>query len=163
MVSKDLDRIDRRILRILQGDGRLSNVELARQVGLSPTPCLERVRRLERDGYILGYGARLDAGKLEAGMLVFVQVTLERTTPDVFDRFAEAVQRLEEVAECHMVAGGYDYLLKVRVKDMAAFRRFLGEGLTSLESVRETHTYVVMEAVKDGREIPVPQEQSPSH
>lgn len=157
MSSKSLDRIDRKILRFLQADGRLSNVELARQVGLSPTPCLERVRRLERDGYIRGYAAQLDAEKLEAGMLVFVQVTLERTTPDIFDRFAEAVQRLEEVAECHMVAGGYDYLLKVRVKDMAAFRRFLGEGLTALDSVRETHTYVVMEAVKDGREIPVPE------
>lgn len=157
MSPKPLDRIDRKILSSLQAEGRLSNVELARQVGLSPTPCLERVRRLERDGYIRGYGARLDAEKLDAGMLVFVQVTLERTTPDIFDRFAEAVQRLEEVAECHMVAGGFDYLLKVRVKDMAAYRRFLGEGLTALASVRETHTYVVMEAVKDGREIPVPQ------
>jgi Lrp/AsnC family leucine-responsive transcriptional regulator len=163
VTSKDLDRIDRKILRSLQADGRISNVELARRVGLSPTPCLERVRRLEREGYILGYGARLDAAKLEAGMLVFVQVTLERTTPDVFDRFAAAVQRLEEVAECHMVAGGYDYLLKVRVKDMAAFRRFLGEGLTALDSVRETHTYVVMEAVKDGREIAVPEAQGAAH
>ena len=163
MTSKDLDRIDRKILRSLQADGRISNVELARRVGLSPTPCLERVRRLERDGYILGYGARLLDGKLEAGMLVFVQVTLERTTPDVFDRFAAAVQRLEEVAECHMVAGGYDYLLKVRVRDMAAFRRFLGDGLTALDSVRETHTYVVMEAVKDGREIPVPEMQDSAH
>ena len=150
-----MDKIDRKILSILQREGRISNVELARRINLSATPCLERVRRLERDGYITGYAARLDAEKLGAGTLVFVQITLDRTTDDVFARFREAVARLPEVQECHMVAGGFDYLLKVRVEDMAAYRKFLGESLASLTGLRETHSYVVMEAVKESEVVPV--------
>src|SRR6476469_1129877 len=116
--SRSLDRVDRRILRALQEDGRIANVELARKVGLSPTPCLERVRRLESDGFIRGYAARLDAGRLGMGLLVYVQVILDRTTTTIFDRFRQAVLGIPEVLECHMVAGGFDYLLKLRVPDM---------------------------------------------
>lgn len=144
---RTLDRTDRRILRELQRDGRLSNVELARRIHLSPTPCLERVRRLEKTGYITGYMARLDPEKLDQGLLVFIEVTLDRTKPDVFARFAEGVGALDAVEECHMVAGGFDYLVKIRIRDMVAYRAFL-ERFSDLPGVSQTHTYVVMEQVK---------------
>ncbi len=146
---KALDRTDRRILSVLQRIGRITNAGLARRVQLSATPCLERVRRLEREGYIQGYRAKLDPERLGAGLLVFVQVTLDRTTPDVFARFREEVVALPEVQDCHMVAGGFDYLLKIRVRDMAAFRRVLGDGLTALPGVLQAHSYVAMETVKE--------------
>lgn len=147
-----LDRTDRRLLALLQADGRLTVAELARRVHLSATPCLERVRRLERDGYIRGYAADLDPAKLGAALLAFVEILLDRTTPDVFTRFRDAMVGLEPVQECHMVAGGFDYLLKVRVQDMAAYRRFL-EQLAAIPGVQQTHTYVVMEEVKSTRAI----------
>jgi Lrp/AsnC family leucine-responsive transcriptional regulator len=153
-VSTPLDRIDRRLLALLQADGRLSVAELARQVHLSATPCLERVRRLERDGYIRGYAADLDPAKLGVSLIAFVEVQLDRTTPDVFNRFRDGVMGLEPVQECHMVAGGFDYLLKVRAADMTAYRRFL-EDLAAITGVQQTHTYVVMEEVKSSRAIPV--------
>lgn len=149
-----LDRTDRQILHHLQGDGRLSNVELARRVNLSPAACLERVRRLEREGVIRGYAALLDPRQLDAALLVFVEVVLDRTTPDVFERFAAAVRTMPAVLECYMVAGGFDYLIKVRVADMAAYRDFLGGTLTALSEVRETHTYAVMEEVKATTRLP---------
>src|SRR5690349_19627190 len=116
-----LDKIDARILRALQADGRLSNLKLAESVHLSPTAVLERVKRLTREGYILGYEARLNPEKLGAGMLVFIEVVLDRTTPDVMNEFAAAVQVRPEILECHLVAGGFDYLIKTRVSDMRAY------------------------------------------
>ncbi|NMM44682.1 winged helix-turn-helix transcriptional regulator [Rhodospirillaceae bacterium KN72] len=154
---RPLDKIDRNILRLLQTDGRLTNVELARRVNLSPTPCLERVRRLEKDGYIRGYSARLNPTRLEAGLTVFVQVTLDRTTTDIFDHFREAVAKEPGIAECHMVAGGFDYLLKVRTKDMERFRHFLGDVINMLPGVISTATYVAMETVKEGDFVPIPE------
>ena len=145
--DRALDRIDRNILRHLQQDGRLSNVELARRVNLSPSPCLERVRRLEADGFIEGYSARLNPVKLGLGMEAFIQITLDRTNGDVFDSFREAVVDILEVAECHMVAGGFDYLLKLRVSDMVAYRNLLGE-LVDLPGVSQTHTYIVIDKIK---------------
>ncbi|MFM2044215.1 MAG: hypothetical protein RLY86_2791 [Pseudomonadota bacterium] len=153
-----LDRIDLNILRLLQQDGRMSNVELARQVNLSPTPCLERVRRLEREGYIRRYVALLEPEKLGRGLQSFIEVRLDRTNPDVFQIFADAVATLDEIQECHMVAGGFDYLIKVRVADMAAYRAFLGDKLSSIPGVAQTHTYMVMEEVKSTHEIPVPRD-----
>ena len=153
-MASPLDRIDRRLLALLQGDGRLAIAELARRVHLSATPCLERVRRLEREGYIRGYTADLDPALLGAGLIAFVEVQLDRTTPDVFNRFRDGVIGLTPVQECHMVAGGFDYLLKVRTADMAAYRRFL-EQLAALAGVEQTHTYVVMEEVKSTRAVPV--------
>ena len=144
----DLDRIDRKILSILQEDGRIANLKLAEAVALSPTAVLARVQRLTRDGFILGYEARLNPLKLGAGMLVFVEVLLDRTTPNVFDQFKAAVQVHDEIMECHMVAGGFDYLLKTRMADMAAYRAFAGQVLWQLPGVRETRTYAVMEEVK---------------
>jgi Lrp/AsnC family leucine-responsive transcriptional regulator len=149
-----LDRTDRRILALLQRDGRLPIAELARQVNLSATPCQERVRRLERDGFIRGYAADLDPARLGAALIAFVEVQLDRTTPDVFNRFREGVIGLAPVQECHMVAGGFDYLLKVRTADMAAYRRFL-EDLAGLSGLAQTHTYVVMEEVKSTRALAI--------
>ncbi len=143
-----LDRIDRRILQALQDDGRISNLKLAEQVALSPTAVLARVQRLSRDGYILGYEARLNPALLGAGMLVFVEVLLDRTTPNVFEQFKAAVQVRPEILECHMVAGGFDYLLKTRAADMESYRQFAGTVLWQLPGVRETRTYAVMEEVK---------------
>ncbi|CAH2598915.1 DNA-binding transcriptional dual regulator Lrp [Rhodovastum atsumiense] len=149
------DHIDRRILSILQVDGRIAAVDLAERIGLSPTTTGERLRRLQKEGFITGFAARLDPHLLGLGLLVFVEVLLDKTTPDVFDRFAMAVRRAPEVLECHMVAGGFDYLLKTRVADMTAYRRFLGEVLLSLPGVRETRTYAVMEEVKNDGPLPL--------
>ena len=157
-IQRPLDRIDRKILATLQDNGRISNVELARAVSLSPTPCLERVRRLESAGYIEGYSARLSADKLGMGLTVFVQLTLDRTKPDVFDRFREAVAEIPEITECHMVAGGFDYLIKIRTSDMNAYRNMLGERLAALKSVLTTHSYVVMEEVKNDGHLRVLEE-----
>ena len=153
--SSDLDKIDRRILALLQADGRLSNLKLAEAVHLSPTAVLERVRRLTREGFILGYEARLDPVKLDAGLMVFVEVLLDRTVQDVMDTFRAAVQVRPEILECHLVAGGFDYLLKTRVADMAAYRAFIGSVIWALPGVRETRTYVVMEEVKNTAAIAV--------
>ncbi|WP_422846410.1 Lrp/AsnC ligand binding domain-containing protein [Acidovorax sp. M2(2025)] len=152
-MENDLDRIDRRILSILQEDGRIANLKLAEAVALSPTAVLARVQRLTRDGYILGYEARLNPLKLGAGMLVFVEVLLDRTTPNVFDQFKAAVQVHPEIMECHMVAGGFDYLLKTRSADMNAYRVFAGNVLWQLPGVRETRTYAVMEEVKHSNHL----------
>lgn len=154
--GRPLDLVDRMILRQLQANARLSNVELSRRVNLSPTPCLERVRRLEREGYISDYVALLEPSKLGSGLLIFVEVTLDRTTEKAFGHFKESVLGLPEVLECHMVAGGFDYLVKVRVSDMEEYRQFLGERLAELPGVRQTHTYVVMEEVKSTTFIRVP-------
>ena len=148
-ISQNIDRIDLKILNLLQNDGRISNLKLAESAGLSPTAVLARVQRLTRDGYILGYEARLNPMQLGAGMLVFVEVLLDRTTANVFEAFKAAVQVYPEIMECHMVAGGFDYLLKTRMTDMAAYRNFAGTVLWQLPGVRETRTYAVMEEVKN--------------
>lgn len=146
--NRVLDRIDHKILRQLQGNARITNADLARSVNLSPTPCLERVRRLEAEGYILDYVTLLNPQKLGAGVISFVQVLLDRTNPDVFSRFKEQVALCPEVMECHMVAGGFDYLLKVRTRSMIEYRDFLGDTLAQLSDIKQTHTYMVMEEVK---------------
>ena len=148
-----LDRTDRRILALLQQDGRISNVKLAEAVHLSPTATLERVRRLTEQGYILGYRARLDPHKLGAGMLVFVEIILDRTTENILEQFRAAVRDQPEIMECHMVAGGFDYLLKLRVADMEDYRRVAGRVLWRLPGVRETRTYAVMEEVKNSPDL----------
>ena len=151
-----LDRLDLRILAALQADGRLSNLKLAERIGLSPTAALARVQRLTRDGYILGYEARLNPVKLGAGLLVMVEILLDRTAANVFDEFKAAVQVRPEIMECHMVAGGFDYLLKLRCADMNHYRHFAGTVLWRLPGVRETRTYAVMEEIKDSARLPLP-------
>ena len=151
----DLDRIDRRILNILQTDGRITNIELADRVGLSPTATSERQRRLLKEGYVTKFSAQLDPHRLGFGLLVFVEVLLDKTTPDVFAKFADAARKAPAVLECHMVAGGFDYLVKTRLRDMTAYRAFLGEVLLSFPGVRETRTYAVMEEVKNDGPLPL--------
>ena len=151
--SRPLDRIDLTILDTLQKNGRISNADLAKKINLSASPCLERVRRLESDGFIKRFGAVLDASKLKYGMSAFIQVTLNRTTGDVFNRFRDEVVKIKEVAECHMVAGGFDYLLKLRFENMDAYREVLGV-IVELPAVAQTNTYIVMEHVKEDRGIP---------
>ena len=150
-----MDDTDRKLLQLLQKDGRMSNVDLARQANLSQAATHERVRRLVAEGVIEGFSARLNAAKLDRPLLMFVEVTLDGTSEDIFDRFAAAVRRTPEVVECHMLAGGFDYLVKVRVRDMAAYRKFLSATLVRLPGVRQTHTYAVMEEVKNTLEVPV--------
>ncbi|AWL12010.1 Leucine-responsive regulatory protein [Saliniradius amylolyticus] len=145
---KHLDRIDRNILVELQKNGRISNVDLSKKVGLSPTPCLERVRRLEQQGYITGYHAQVDPSKLGAAMLVFVEITLTKTSVDIFAEFSAAVKKQEDIQECHLVSGDFDFLLKARVADMSSYRKLLGDTLLRLPGVSESRTYVVMEEVK---------------
>lgn len=150
-----MDEIDRRLLRDLQANGRITNQELAHRNSLSPAACHERVRRLKEQGYIKGYAAILDPQKLNRSLLIFVEILLDRTTADVFDDFAAAIRRMPDVLECHMVAGGFDYLVKARVADMEAYRRFLGDTLVRLPGVRETRTYAVLEEVKSSLAIPI--------
>ena len=153
--GKKLDKIDLKILNALQSNARISNIELARQVGLSATPCSERVRNLEALGYIDSWGASLNPRLLNLELLVFVEITLTRTSPDVFQEFGDAVVRLPQILECHLVSGNFDYLLKARVADMAAYRKLLGETLLTLPGVSDSRTYVVMEEVKEGHQLPV--------
>lgn len=153
--SKPLDRIDKKILQLLQRQGRLSNKHLAEQVGLSPTPCLERVRRLEEEGYITGYVALADPAKLNASTVAFIQVLLTHTSSDHLRSFHAQMRELAEVESCHMVAGGFDYLLKIRCQDMRHYQRFLGEKLAVIPLVAQTHTYVVIEEVKSETAIPL--------
>lgn len=155
MAAGGLDPMDLRILEEIQKDGRISVVELSRRVHLTKTPCAERLKRLEKTGVIRGYFAKLDPVVMNAGHIVMVQVQLKGTTADELEAFNAAVVRVPEIQSCHMVAGGYDYLLKVRSKDIGDYRRLLGEAISKLPGVLQTHTYVVMETVKDEVTLPV--------
>ncbi len=150
-----LDRTDRRILDCLQADGRISNVQLARKVNLTPTPCIERVKRLEKHGYIRSYTAILDPELIDASLLVFVEIDLSHNSPGAFREFREEARRLAEVMECHLVSGNFDYLIKARVKDMKAYRKLLGDKILSLPGVNSARSYMVMEEVKETSKLPV--------
>lgn len=152
--TKPLDRIDRVILSTLQGDGRISNVDLARKVNLSASPCLDRVKRLENEGFIKRYGAFLSASKLNFGMTAFVQVTLNRTTSDTFKDFKKEVVNILEVVECNLIAGGYDYLLKIRFSNMESYRLVL-EKIGGLPAIAQTSTYMVTENIKEDSGVPL--------
>ena len=151
----DLDVTDLRILRALQDDGRMTNAELAKRSNLSPTACFERVRRLRDRGVIRGFSVVIDPASVGRGLLIFVEVVLDRTTGDQFDAFAAEARRIPEVLECHMVAGGFDYLVKLRLADMEAYRSFLGNVLVQMPGVRETRTYAVMEEIKSTTVLPI--------
>lgn len=150
-----LDDANRRILRILQEDGRITNQALAQRAGLSPAACFERVKRLRASGLIRQFTAILEPAAVDRALMIFIEVLLDRTTDDVFAAFAAHVRDVPDVLECHMVAGGFDYLLKVRVSDMAAYRAFLGEILAAMPGVRETRTYAVLEEVKQTSMLPL--------
>ena len=154
--SHQLDKIDRNIIRFLQQNARMPHTELARKVGLSTTPCKERVKRLERDGVIQRYQAVLNPAALDRGLVVFVQIRLNRTSQDIFEEFTARAVDLPEIQECYLVSGNFDYLLKARVADMNAYRTLLGETLLTLPGVLESTSYVVMEQVSESLMLPVP-------
>ena len=149
MTEDQLDRIDRNIIAAMAKNGRLSMAELAEKVGLSKTPVQSRLKRLERDGYIRGYAAIVDREKMGEGHVAFVQVKLEDTRSAALDAFNRAVTGVAEIEQCHMMAASFDYLLKVRTRDIAAYRRVLGERISALPHVAQTSTFVAMETVKD--------------
>jgi Lrp/AsnC family leucine-responsive transcriptional regulator len=148
-------KIDRNILRILQKDGRISYTDLARKVGLSVTPCIERVKRLEKNGFIQGYSATLNPQLLDAELVVFVQIRLNHTSQKNFEEFRDSVMSLQNVQGCFLVSGNYDYLLKARVADMRAYRELLGNSILKLPAVQESTSYVVMEELKETMELPI--------
>lgn len=144
-----LDRIDRRILAQLQRDGRLSNAELARRVHVSQATCHRRTQRLFEEGYIRRLAAQIDPQKVDRGALVLVGVVLDRSTPESFATFEAAIKDLSFILDCHLVAGDFDYFLKIRVRDIADFNRLHGEQLIALPGVRQTRTFFVMKEVVD--------------
>ncbi|NYS25772.1 Lrp/AsnC ligand binding domain-containing protein [Rhodobacteraceae bacterium 2376] len=145
----DLDRFDQAILRVLSVDGRVSVTELARRIGLSKSPAQARLKRLEAGGVITGYRAQIDPRRIDAAHVAFVEVKLSDTREAALDAFASAVRKVPEIEECHLIAGAFDYLLKVRSSDIASYRRVLAEHISSLPHVMSTSTHVVMEAVKE--------------
>ncbi len=147
--TKTLDKLDRHILRILQQEGRISMKDLGERVGLSVTPCIERVKRMERDGVISGYYARVDPASLGAKLLVFVEITLNQKSASAFEQFRREVLRIPEVQECHLVSGDFDYLIKARIHEMAEYRKLLGEMLLELPGAAQSKSYVVMEEIKE--------------
>ncbi|WP_312513390.1 Lrp/AsnC ligand binding domain-containing protein [Massilia sp.] len=146
--NRTLDRIDLHILAILQGDGRIVMKDLAEQVGLSLTPCIERVKRMERDGVIQGYHARINPQSLGMQVLVFVEITLNNKSDSAFERFRRAILSIPEVMECHLVSGDFDYMIKARIPEMTEYRRLLGEILHVADG-GQSKSYVVMEELKE--------------
>ena len=146
---RTLGKLDRKILRILQEDGRISMKDLSEQVGLSITPAIERVKRMERDGVITGYHARINPPALGAKLLVFVEITLNTKSASMFEQFRREVLRIPEVQECHLVSGDFDYLIKARIHEMAEYRKLLGEMLLQLPGAAQSKSYVVMEEIKE--------------
>ncbi len=144
-----LDRMDYEILQILQKDGRITMSELATRVHLSTTPCSERVKRLERDGIILGYHARLNPKMVDRNLLVFLEIKLSAKSGDVFEQVARNLSSVPEVLECHLISGEFDYLVKARLKEMSAYRRLLGDLLKMLPASASSRSYIVMEEVKE--------------
>jgi len=151
----ELDRTDRKILDILQRQGRISMTDLAEQIGLSTSPCSERVRRMEREGVITGYHARIDPQAVGKTLLVFVEITLSSKSGDVFDQVREELLHVPEVMECHLVSGGFDYLIKARLRAMSDYRDLLGGLLKKLPVTAESRSYVVMEEVKESLYLPM--------
>ena len=145
----ELDRIDHSILRELQKNGRITVTDLASRVGLSKTPCQVRMRRLEEQGYITGYTALVDQAKLGLNHIAFAQVTLNDTSSKALTAFNTAVKEIAAVEQCHMIASNFDFLLKVRTRNMSEYRMVLGEQISALPHVVQTSTFVVMENVKD--------------
>lgn len=151
----NLDSVDLAILAALQENARMAVVELAKRVNLSPTPCTLRIRRLEQEGVITGYHARLAPKTLGQALMVFVTVSLKSTDEKTLRAFNAAVKPVQQILECHMVGGGFDYLLKIRVRDMGEYRDILGGVIGALPMVESTHSYFVMEEVKESAILPL--------
>lgn len=152
---RELDRIDLKILDILQREGRISVTDLAERVSLSATPCSDRVKRMEREGVITGYHARVNPAALGKNLLVFLEIKLSAKSGDVFDKVKKELLYVPEVMECHLVSGDFDYLVKARLTEMNEYRRLLGEILKRLPASAESRSYVVMEEIKETLYLPV--------
>ena len=150
-----LKNIDKKILKEMQSDGRMTYSELAERVGLTTTPCIERVRRLEREGYIKGYAAQLNPEYLNAGMVVFVQIRLDRNSKDSFEKFKKSVAKLPLVQECYLVTGDFDFLIKARVSGMDAYRDFLEDNLLSIPGVKDSTSIVAMDVIKESMAVEI--------
>lgn len=144
-----LDRTDFKILDVLQRDGKVSNIKLAEAVNLSATAVLARVQKLTQDGYIMGYTAKLNPVLLNKSFVIFVEVLLDKTTPNSIDEFVAAVMQYPEICECHMISGGFDFLIKIRCENMSEFRKISGQWLWTLPGVKETRSYPVMDVIKE--------------
>jgi DNA-binding Lrp family transcriptional regulator len=151
----NLDGFDRKILEILQEEGRITTLQLSERVGLSPTPCARRVKQLEDDGYIDRYVALLNAARLGVRLNVFVSIRLRSQTRDAFDRFDEEIKHMPEIVGCYLLTGSFDYLLQVRVSDVDAFRDFMRSRLTAIEGVIETQSSIVLQQLKATPAIPL--------
>lgn len=147
--------MDLRILRLLQADGRMGNADIARLVNTSPATCHRRTQRLFAEGFVSAVRAQVDPGKVGRGSLVMVGVVLDRSTPESFAAFEAAVRAMPVILDCHLVAGDFDYFLKIRVRDMADFNRLHGERLIGLPGVRQTRTFFVMKEVVDNAPLPI--------
>lgn len=152
---RELDKIDRKILSVLQQDARISITDLAEQVSLSVTPCSERIKRMEKERVILGYHARLDSHALELSLLVFVEIKLSAKSGVIFEKFKQGIIKLPNVLECHLVSGDFDYLIKARIPKMADYRKLLGDILLTLPGAQESRSYIVMEEVKETMFLPM--------
>jgi Lrp/AsnC family leucine-responsive transcriptional regulator len=155
MPNLNLDAIDAQIIAALQADGRLSNVELADRVGLSPSPCLRRVKRLEREGYIEGYRAVLLRERVGLGLTVFVGVKIEGHANDRAEAFQEAIIAMPEIIACHLVAGDIDYLLEVVVPDLKHYQHYLVDKLLNLSIIREVRSNIAIQTLKAGAPLPL--------
>ncbi|HEV7260415.1 MAG TPA: Lrp/AsnC ligand binding domain-containing protein [Bosea sp. (in: a-proteobacteria)] len=149
----EIDQFDRKILDALSDDGRMSITDLSARVGLSKTPCQLRLKRLVSEGYIDGFKAVINPSKMGLEHIVFVEVKLTDTREPALEEFNEGVKKIKEIEECHMIAGRFDYLLKVRTRDIRKYRQVLGDKLSTLPFVASTSTNVVMEAIKESNNI----------
>ncbi len=156
-----LDRIDRKILNLLQENGRITNAKLAQEVGLSPPPMLELVKKLEKSGIIKKYVALVDPRKLDRGTIAFVEVSLRLHRQEAIEEFVTAIQKIPEVLECHHITGEEDYLLKVAVKDMEEYERLMRLKLTGFSGISKLKTYFILRTLKQETKIPV-DEETPS-
>jgi len=155
-LPENLDFIDLQLLATLQNEGRIPVVDLAKKVNLSATPCTLRMRRLEQEGVIIGYHARINPVALNQALMVFVTVSLKATDEASLKAFNAAVKPVRQILECHMLGGGFDYLLKIRVRDMPEYREILGSIIGALPMIENTHSYFVMEQVKESPLLPIP-------
>ncbi len=155
IATMELDAMDRRILSVLQADGRISNLDLAERVGLSPTPCNRRMKRLEETGVIIGYGARINPVALGLGVSVIVTVRLAKQTPADIAEFLAVVHRQPEITECLLVTGNLDYVLRLRVRDVEALRDFILSKIKNISCVAETSTMLVLGTSKSAETLPI--------
>lgn len=156
MSKLKLDRIDHNILEILQSRGKITNAQLSKEVGLSPAPTLERVKKLETSGIIESYHAQLNRRKIGLGVMTFVQVTLSGHRKAITDQFIDTVNSVPEIVECHHVTGSCDFLLKVIAEDMDAYQRLITDTINEIEVVASTQTMVILSTIKNSKVLPVP-------